>query len=301
MMRNQLYDEDSVLVHIYKELSYLNPALRRIAEYILDHTEECKTITIKELSVACNVAESTITRFVRDLGFKNFQTLKIKLTEALMQLDNSTKKEEPHIFGNISHDDSIEKIIDKIIYRNAEVIKDTSRRLKINELIKAVDAIRAADTIIFCCMGSSCTAAESSVIRFTRSGKKCILFRDESLQLITASIVKPNDVVIGISDSGQTMTVVNSLKYAKANGACTIGITAFENSPLVKYSDIALFSPQRSSAFDSGLNFESTESKTAQVFIMDIIYAYYAVCTFDDTLKYLDNSFMAIRETRKNN
>ena len=75
-MNTKNNEPKDTLNNIYKELSYLNPALRRIGDYIINNPEKCKTITIKELATACEVAESTVTRFVRETGFDSYQQLK---------------------------------------------------------------------------------------------------------------------------------------------------------------------------------------------------------------------------------
>ncbi|MEZ4768909.1 MAG: hypothetical protein R2844_10850 [Caldilineales bacterium] len=55
-----------------------------------------------------------------------------------------------------------------------------------SELEKAVDAVVQADVVVFSCMGSSGVAGEEGVMRFTRAGKKCLLFRDHIQAMTTA-------------------------------------------------------------------------------------------------------------------
>ncbi len=293
--------ERNILSHIYKESAYLNPALRRIADYILEHPEECKTITIQELAALCGVAESTVTRFVREIGLNNYQTLKIGLAEALSSADTAGQSfEENNIYEDISRHDTMANILDKVVYRNIQTLNETKQRINMEELQKAVDAIEQADTLLFACIGSSSVAGEEAVMRFTRAGKKCILFKDEALKLMSAAIAAPHDVLIGISNSGKSLTVVNALRVAQEKGVRTIGITSFEDSPLVKYSDIALFTPTKIPAHSSGLYWEATTSKTAQILLIDIIYACYAVKTFEATLQALEDTYLAARDTRVN-
>ena len=55
----------------------------------------------------------------------------------------------------------------------------------------ATDLIESANLITFACMGSSSIAAEEGVMRFIRAGKRCALYRDQSLQAMLATIVGP--------------------------------------------------------------------------------------------------------------
>ena len=113
-------------------------------------------------------------------------------------------------------------------------------------------------------------------------------FRDEEL-FVTQGVLE---------DAGHSTLVVESLKLAQSNGARTIGITSSEESPLVKYSDISLFTPTKSSALGPGLSWEATTSKSAQILVIDVLYACFAARHFDETLKSLEDTYTAIKDTR---
>jgi DNA-binding MurR/RpiR family transcriptional regulator len=287
---------ENVLHNIGQKLSYLNPALVRVGQYILDHPESCKTITIKELAVDCGVAESSVTRFVREIGFDSYQDLKIAIAESLTYPNE--RQDPPYIYEDITKDDSVADIVEKVYYRNAQTLLSTKQLLNQNELCRAVDMIDRAEILIFSCKGSSAIAAEEGVMRFARAGKKCLFFRDESLQLITASSVSANSVVIGISNSGRSISVVNALELAVERGVPTIGITAFENSPLAKNADVVLYTPTKQSDGDDGLCWEVTSSKSAQILVMDVMYACSAARCYELTRTFMENSYKAIKHTR---
>lgn len=300
MEKAQYVEHQNVLDQIYKKMPYLNPALRRIADFIVEHPDQCKTMAIKQLAAACDVAEATVTRFVKEIDFKSYQELKIAIAEALSSNNGADiPAEERFIYEGISRTDSNQTIIEKVVYRNMQTLTDTKQRLNVAELTRAVKAIEKANTLIFCCMGSSGVAAEGGVMRFTRAGKKCLLFRDQSIQLMTAAIAGRHDVVIGISNSGRSTPVVECLKMAQANGAQTIGITSFEDSPLVKYADILLFTPTQSPPPGLDLYGEATTSVSAQILVIDILYACFAAKHFDQTLHYLEETYTAaIKDSR---
>lgn len=55
--------------------------------------------------------------------------------------------------------------------------------------------------------------------------------------------MKPGDVVIGISGSGNSENVIRALKYAKTEGAKTIGWVGFDGGTVSKISDIVFHVP----------------------------------------------------------
>lgn len=293
-----IYQSDA-LSTILKKANYLQPALKKIADFIIDNPEASKTITTKHLASECQVAESTITRFVHEIGFKNFQELKISIAEYLSAKQTSTiSVEDKHVYEGINRFDDSNTIADKIFYRNIQTLEDTKSILNIEQINLAVDLIENADSLIFSCLGSSFVAAEEAVIRFSRAGKVCIFFRDESSQLISSAISGSNDVVLGISNSGQSATVIRSLQAAKKNDAKTIAITAYEESPIVRFADISIFTPTKNIQPSIGLDWESTASKTAQIYVLDIIYACYATRNHDKALRYLDSTYEVLKNTR---
>jgi DNA-binding MurR/RpiR family transcriptional regulator len=257
-------------------------------------------MTIQELAAACEVAESTVTRFVRAVEAESFHDLKIAIAEALSATETTnTRAKERYIYEGISRNDSIEAIVEKVVYRDIQTLTDTRQRLHVAQLEKAVTAIDKANLLVFTGMGSSGVAAEEAVMRFVRAGKKCMLYRDQGIQLMTAALVGRQDVVIGISNSGRTRLVVESLRLARSKGAQTIAITSFEDSPLAKYGDITLFTPTKMPPQGLDLYGEATTSVTAQLLVVDVLYLSYAARHFDQTIKYLEETYVtAIRHTR---
>jgi len=57
--------------------------------------------------------------------------------------------------------------------------------------------------------------------------------------------VRPDDVVIGISCSGNSENVVKAVEFANARGAGSIGITGFDGGRLAKVARIPLVVPSR--------------------------------------------------------
>ena len=52
--------------------------------------------------------------------------------------------------------------------------------------------------------------------------------------------VSNNDIIIGLSGSGNSKNIINAVEYAKANGATIIGLTGFDGGKLKKLSDYSL-------------------------------------------------------------
>ena len=280
---------------------YLNTALRRIGHYVVDNPQEVKSISIKDLAGRCNVSESTVTRFVKALGMPSFQLMKIRIAEQLSfsgsGLDDQARAPRM-VYEDITPEDTVATIIGKIGGRYIDTVTDTVRRLSADEVARAVDAIQACSHLVFFAIGSSSLAAENAVLRFMRVGKSCIFHRDFVMQHFSTAILNETSLAIGICNSGRTITTVDAMQGAKRRGAKTLCITSFPNSPIVKYSDIKLFTPTISAPQGSAMYQESMLSKIAQLLTIDVLYSGFAVKNYEKSIDELERTGVYTLATR---
>ena len=280
-----------ILARIRWMSGYMNPALRRIAERVLKAPEEVKSISIKDLAAQCDVSESTVTRFVREIEVPNFQHFKILIAEELSQgSSSSTPNVDRHVYEDITEDDNTASVLSKVTSRYAMTINDTMAGLSAEELEKAVAAIESADVLAFFAMGASLLCVENALLRFMRVGKRCFFFRDLGIRQISTSTLGPKSLAIGVSNSGRTISTVDSLQQAKAQGATTLAITSFPDSPIVRHADICMFTPTVTGVRGPAEYHESMVSKIAQLQVIDVLYSLYAVRNFGRAIEGLERT-----------
>lgn len=281
-------NKDILFLKIRSLLPSLNPALKKIALYILDNPQKIKLLRIKKLAGDCGVAEATVTRFVKTIGLNSFQELKINIAE----ITTGEIAEKEFVYDDVSKEDSIKNIIDKIIFINNKALQDTKKLINLKDIERAVAAIEKADKIDIYGAGGSFIAAENARIRFYRIGKRCAIYNDPNQQAVSASLLTHADTAIGISNSGRTISTINALKNAKENGVATICITNFDQTPITEYADIKLFTSTQDSTFFQ----ESMISRVAQIIIIDILYAGLAVKNFSKSVKMIEKSAESLRD-----
>ena len=218
---------------------------RRIAERVVSAPEDIKSISIRDLARQCDVSESSVTRFVREIGVASFQEFKILVAEELSQAAGPSVPPIPdrHVYEDITDEDDTASVVSKVAARYAMTVHDTRAGLSEAELERAVAAIEAAETLAFFAMGASLLCVENALLRFMRVGKACQFFRDLGIRQVSTATLGPKSLAIGISNFGRTISTVDSLKAAKAQGATTLCITSFPDAPIVRHADIRLFTP----------------------------------------------------------
>lgn len=65
-----------------EKYSELTRSGRLVADYLTQHAEQAQYLSISALVAACGVAEATIFRFCRSLGFDGYNEMKIALAQA---------------------------------------------------------------------------------------------------------------------------------------------------------------------------------------------------------------------------
>lgn len=290
-MADAAQNRQGILSRIRWKAAYMNPALRRIADRVLRAPEEIKSIPIKDLASQCEVSESTVTRFVREIEVQSFQHFKILIAEELSQGSGGPPPTtDRHVYEDITEEDDTASILSKIAARYTVTVADTSAGLSAEELERAVTAIEKADVLGFFAMGASLLCVENALLRFMRVGKRCLFFRDLGIRQISTSTLGPNSLAIGISNSGRTISTVDSLREARAQGATTLAITSFPDSPIVRHADITLFTPTITGVVGPAEYHESMVSKIAQLQVVDVLYSLFAVRNFGSAMEGLERT-----------
>lgn len=290
--------KQGILAQIRWKLGSLNPAHRRIAERVLSAPADIKSIAIRDLAQQCEVSESSVTRFVREIGVPSFQKFKILVAEELSQGAGLPPVPDRHVYEDITDEDDTASILSKVSARYAITVSDTRAALSNVELERAVAAIEAADMLAFFAMGASLICVENALLRFMRVGKACQFFRDLGIRQVSTATLGPKALAIGISNSGRTISTVDSLREAKAQGATTLCVTSFPDSPITRHADIRLFTPTVTGVVGPAEYHESMVSKIAQLQVIDVLYSMYAVRNFGSAIAGLERTADVTSMTR---
>ncbi|MFT9486952.1 MurR/RpiR family transcriptional regulator [Tepidibacillus infernus] len=273
----------SVLSKIRGIYSSLSSKEKTIADYILKNPKEIIHLSITEFADNSQVAEATIFRFCKRLGYRGYQAFKIALaSEVVAPIQN--------IHQEITFDDEILTIARKVFMSNIEAMKDTLNLLNEQDMLAIIDALANAKRIDFYGSGGSAVIANDAYHKFIRTGIFCSVHTDAHLQITSASMLQKGDVAIAISHSGSNKDVVEAIRVAKESGAFTIGLTNYYKSPLAKEVDYVLYSTSQETLFRS----EAMASRIVQLAIIDVLYVAVSLRRQNETLENLQKIREAI-------
>jgi DNA-binding MurR/RpiR family transcriptional regulator len=171
------------------------------------------------------------------------------------------------IYEAITPEDSDQAMIEKVFLGKIRSLEDTLKILKYPEMSRAARVIARAGRVVFFGVGSSGNIAKDAALRFSMLDIQAEAYDDFQMPL-QAMRMKKNDVAVGISHSGQSAMPVESLNQAKKNGAMTIGISNYLQSPLQRVSDLYFCT----SFPESRVRVASLSSMIAQSCLIDAMY-----------------------------
>lgn len=236
-----------------------------------------------------DVSEATIIRLCRSLNFKGFQELKLRIAADLSEGSEPTDSyQEIHIDGTVSD------LVASISHNNMRSIQDTLTVLSSEELEKAIRAMSGAKKIAVFGVGASAVIAMDLKQKLTRINYWCETGLGLDEQTTLAANMDERDVAFGISYSGQTLDVIDSLEIARQNGATTISLTRFGSSPVAAAADINLFTSSLENSIRSG----AMASRIAQLNVIDILYVGIARGDHERHVRALEKTRKAVRNKR---
>jgi DNA-binding MurR/RpiR family transcriptional regulator len=257
MVHDNLYCFARIKTHYAK----FSDKEKKIADYILEHPEKIVHSSINQLADDLGIADSTVFRFCKRIGFKGYQALKIALASEIV-----TPIKDIH--ETINEDDEVLTVSEKVFRSNIKTLEDTLQILGGGAFEDAVDMILNANKVEFFGSGGSSIIAMDAYHKFIRTGITVLANSDSHMQLMSASQLNEDDVAVFISHSGTTKDVIQVLNVAKENKVKTIAITNFAKSPLSQKVDISLYTVAEETDYRS----EALSSRIAQLSIIDALY-----------------------------
>ncbi len=276
------------LVSLKTLVGELSPAESKVAQFILEHPEEAVNLSVQKLAHVCSVSEATIIRLARSLNMKGFQELKLRIAGDL------SNKPAVESYQEIMMGGSIESIKQTISNNNIKSIEDTMSVLSAEEVRKAAELLTAARKIDIYGVGASAVIAADIKQKLTRIKWWCEAYADFHAQLTSAVSLTEGDVAFGISYSGQTDDIIQSLKEAKKQGAGIITLTKFGQSPVADLADVRLFTNSVEKSVRSG----AMASRIAQLNVIDILFITIVSKQQEEIIPLLEKTRVALTRTR---
>lgn len=248
---------------------------KKIAKYIINHYDKVVDMTVGELAVASGASEASVSRFCKKVGVKGFHHLKISLAKEMVD----SNMNDVEISHRISIDD-ISHSLQNILANKIEELKQTVSMMNEIQLRDVLKIIQNAHRVEFVAIGNTLPVAIDGAFKFTQIGISSSCSQIWEAQMGSIYNLGKNDVIIAISNSGESNGVILALEAAHEVGATTISITNNENSSVAKVSDYHITTATREKLFLDGYCFSRVSATT----VVEILYLF-LTSMIDDSYK----------------
>lgn len=225
-----------ILSQIKDSYSELRPAERRVADVVLADVTFSVDASNAEIARRAEVSEPTVTRFCRAIGCDGVRDFKLKLAQSVVVGRLYLAPAPPA--GDVSSNAS--PLWTEVFGEARNALNLVERQIDPLDIVRAAELVASAhQVLVFGLGGSSTSLALETQNRLFRYGVVVSAHSDPYVMKMTASTLKPNDLVIAISGTGRTREVVEAVQLAKHYRAKAICITA-PDTDLAATADVAL-------------------------------------------------------------
>ncbi len=222
-----------MLERIKAVLDTLSKSERKVADLVLAQPNLVANAPIAQIAELSDVSQPTVIRFCRSLNCSGLQDFKLRLTRSLVS-------GVPYVHSMVSADDSAHDLAKKLFDNNISHLLRCRNELDTDVLAKAIKILSNTGKIEVWGQGQSGAVAIDAQNKFFRLGVPTVAYTDPHMHGMSASMLKPGDAVIAVSNSGRTLDMLRSVEIARDSGADVIGIT-HSKSPMAKRCNICLY------------------------------------------------------------
>lgn len=254
--------EGSVINQICASMDSFFDTEKKIGDYIVRNPKKVVDMTVGELAKECGVSEASVSRFCKRIELKGFHHLKISLARELVDA-----KDDGEISGHISVDD-MEGSLRGILSNKMEELRQTVAMIDREKLKKILDVINNADTVLMAAVGNTIPVAMDGAYKLNQIGIRAMSTPIWETELRYSYNLTDKDIVVAISNSGESTGVIQILEAAKSRGAVAISITNNARSSVAELSTYHITTATREKLFLDGYCF----SRVSATMVIEIIY-----------------------------
>ncbi len=257
--------EGKILSSLHRIHGTFPSAMRRLGEYIINHPQEVVGANIADIAKEAQVGEATVVRLSRNLGFSGFQEFKIALA---IEVADNKRNDESLLDSHVLEDDPPEVLGRKIARSMTDAVHENIEFFDPRMAVKVTKAIYNADKVFIMGMGNSGLCASYLKNKLSRIGINAGFEESTHFMYTQASLLKPGDVAIAISQKGEGLETRKAFQIAKDAGALCVAITHNRGSSLASDADCVFYSGNRAGFLQT----DSLGTMSAQLHICEIIY-----------------------------
>lgn len=253
----------NVFEKINNEYYRLTGSEKKVADYAALHQRRTQYMSISELAEEAGVAEATVSRFCRRLGYKGYNAFKLAVANS-----TASREEGSPLAGEVLPEDSIGDMCQKLYTASQQALQQTLELIRPEQVRMAADLLAGAGKVLCMGQGGSMLLAHEAAHLFTTALPNFYAIGDTHLQAMSIAQLEPGDAVLYFSYSGSTRELSENLKLVRLRKGRSVLITRFPKSPGAAYADAVLQCGSTEGPIQGG----SVAARVAQLYLLDVLF-----------------------------
>lgn len=244
---------ENVIDMIYSNLSAMTQTDKKIAQSILKNPGDAVNYTISELASKSSVSEASVSRFCKNLQLTGFHQLKIELAKV---------SDDESSYYKVVNIDNIQQAITNIKDNKNAEISNTLASIDSSTIKKVMKLIENSRIFQIAAEGNTFPVVEDASYRFNQIGILTICSESWETSIGQTLNLASDDVLMVISNSGESKRLLKQIRIAKKKGIKVIAITNRNDSPIALEADYHLRTAVRQKVLQSEYYFSRVAAMT---------------------------------------
>lgn len=261
-------NKGNVIQTICSAYDNLSKTDQRIATFILDNRLTVPTMALREIAEGCATSSPTVSRFIKRLGFDDFNDLRLSLAR-----DEGEQTSTTSVIGKSTESVSLDRFQESLHYiltcKTAE-LADTVARLDEQTIVQLIERFNQAQTILIAGVGNTRTLADNMAFKLRHLGLPGVSLASASDAIAFIPTMAPQDILVVISSSGLSRRLDRLVGLANDLSIPVAIITSNPQSPLIEQSQYVIMSTQRDRLFAYGVPFSHNSTN----FIIEVLFLF---------------------------
>lgn len=258
----------NVIQTICSAYDNLSKTDQRIATFILDNRLTVPTMALREIAEGCATSSPTVSRFIKRLGFDDFNDLRLSLAR-----DEGEQTSTTSVIRKSTESVSLDRFQESLHYiltcKTAE-LADTVARLDEQTIVQLIERFNQAQTILIAGVGNTRTLADNMAFKLRHLGLPGVSLASASDAIAFIPTMAPQDILVVISSSGLSRRLDRLVGLANDLSIPVAIITSNPQSPLIEQSQYVIMSTQRDRLFAYGVPFSHNSTN----FIIEVLFLF---------------------------
>ena len=252
-------ESPNLIRRIADSQSVLRKSEAKVASFVLENANDVINMRIVDLAASAAVSEPTVIRFCRAIGYNGFQAFKLQLAQQLGLGGVYTQ------FA-VDDTDTVTDLRNKVFDTTVGSLITVRDELDPAVMEQAINTISKARRVEFYGFGASGSVAADAQHKFFRLQLSTSAYTDPHIQHMSAISLDSEDVVVAISQSGQSRALLQSVRLAREAGATVIGLAPM-NTPLSQQCSIPIYVNMK----EDHQAFAPVSSRIAHLVVIDVL------------------------------